>query len=676
MPAAVLSVLKQLTGANHTAVDRAIAAALPTADPDEARHLARALLDRKRPPGLLGLVLFFHLLPEDTQHQIIDHAPHLDRALREAAATPSTKASGPSKTNSTAPATAGKPPQGPANALTIIQAANAPAMAYLVIETLRRNADDLRDQATACLTTLLQHAQTTPTPGPPPHTSPRHAALLFAAVDHALGQSAREPHPALLDAWARLIPRPMPHTQAALRDPHADLALELRARLIAGHPQHWLQALLPALLHPALTHAGIDGLQVAAQQRHLPTALQRGHFLTLQSVRKALGHTQEPTRLLPPDTPEARDTNVQPQASDRWLPAYLEALPLPHEDRDARLTDLATHPDPAVRLAALRRLIPQLAPPQLDQPAPSELRDAIVRFTEDPLPAIARTAVHALLHDHRRNPTAAPAADPHAPNPYAELLARLVNSPHPDIAQRASNALGPIAFDRLWSNWPRLTLRQRLAAGRALLRAHPDPYRPLAQHLASPRKPQRLRALNIIATLGQADLFEPALLRLADHPDASVAASAIRALGSATSSAAQQRLLTALDHADPRVRANAIEALALADPAHRDAPPTDTLTRIATHDDNRPRANAIAALARLGITEHTQLLDGMLRDPRAAHRLSALWLIDHLDRLDLATTAAEAAVSDPDPTVRLKAKQITDRLIERLHPEEKLEVGI
>ncbi|MEM6553622.1 MAG: HEAT repeat domain-containing protein [Planctomycetota bacterium] len=668
MPAAVLSILKQLTDANHSAVDRALAAALPTADPDEARHLARTLLDRKRPPGLLGLVLFFHLLPEDTQHHIIDHAPHLDRALREAASPPPTPSS--AKTNTKANPVNTQSTHGPANALAIIQAANAPAMAYLVIELIRRGNDDLTTQATACLTSLLQHAQITPNSGPPPHTPPRHTALLLAAVDHALGQSARQPHPSLLDAWARLLPRPMPHTEAALQQPHTDLALELRARLIAGQHPHWLQALLPALRYPALTDAGIDGLQVAAQQHHLNLALQRGHFLSLRPVQYALTKTAEPTRLLPPDTPDTPDTHPNPannhNPAERWLPAYLDTLPLPTDERAARLTDLATHDDPAVRLAALRRLIAHLAPPQLDQPEPAELRDAIARFANDPLPAIARTAVHTLLHDHRRRNTANASSES-----YAELLARLINSPHPDIARRASEALGPIAFDRLWSNWPRLNLRQRLAAGRALLRAHPDPYRPLTKHLASPRKPQRLRALHIIATLGQAELFEPALLKLADHPDATLAASAVKALGSATSPQAHQHLLDALDHKDPRVRANAIEALAQTDANHADYPtPTDTLTRIATHDDNRPRANAIAALARLGHDHHQSLLADMLRDPRAPHRLSGLWLIEHLNRLDLATTAAEAAVSDPDPAVRLKARQITQRVIEKLQPEQ------
>ncbi|MEM6394200.1 MAG: HEAT repeat domain-containing protein [Planctomycetota bacterium] len=656
MPAAVLAVLKQLTGANHSAVDRAIAAALPTADPDEARYLARTLLDRKRPPGLLGLVLFFHLLPEDTQHHIIDRAPLLDRALREAASpTP--------PTNTNKPKAALLAPQsthGPANALRIIQAANAPAMAYLVIELIRRGDQDLTTQATACLTSLLQHAQTSPNPRPTPHTPARHTTLLLNAVDHALGQSARQPHPALLDAWARLLPRPMPHTEAALQTLHTDLALELRARLIAGQHPHWLHALLPALRHPALTDAGIDGLQVAAQQpHHLHQALQRGHFLSLRPVRHALAKTAEPTRLLPPDI--ADDSTSTPHPAERWLPAYLDVLPLPTDERAARLTDLATHEDPAVRLAALRRLIAHLTPPQLDQPEPAELRDAIARFANDPLPAIARTAVHTLLHDHRRRGT----ANANSEN-YAELLARLVNSPHPDIARRASEALGPIAFDRLWSNWPRLNLRQRLAAGRALLRAHPDPYRPLTQHLASTRKPQRLRALHIIATLGQADLFEPALLKLADHPDATLAASAIKALGSATSPQAHQHLLSALDHKDPRVRANAIESIAQSD---LNTTPTDTLTRIATHDHNRPRANAIAALARLGHDDHQSLLTDMLRDARSPHRLSGLWLIEHLGRLDLATVAAEAAVSDPDPAVRLKARQITLRVIETLQPE-------
>ena len=242
------------------------------------------------------------------------------------------------------------------------------------------------------------------------------------------------------------------------------------------------------------------------------------------------------------------------------------------------------------------------------------------------------------------------------------ILADLVNSRHPTIRQVAARRLAPMGFAKLWDAWPKLSIDRRIAAGRALIKIDPDLHRHLATKLASRDPVNRLRALGIIATLNQGSYFEEALLDLCASHDTRIVASAIKALGGCTSDPAREVLALALDHDDPRIRANAVEAMSQTDAADH----ADRLMQMSAEDAQRPRANAIKALLEMRAQQALPALTRMLHDPRADHRVSALWLIDEMGLMQLAKQVAELSITDGDNRVKQRAGQVIQHLIHEL----------
>jgi len=85
-------VFRRLRKLDDPAVDRAMAAALPSADHESARLITFMLLERAEPDGLLALVMGFDKLPPEAQAAVIKHAAALDRATGRAWSTACTSA--------------------------------------------------------------------------------------------------------------------------------------------------------------------------------------------------------------------------------------------------------------------------------------------------------------------------------------------------------------------------------------------------------------------------------------------------------------------------------------------------------------------------------------------------------------------------------------------------------
>src|SRR5439155_27262936 len=95
--------------------------------------------------------------------------------------------------------------------------------------------------------------------------------------------------------------------------------------------------------------------------------------------------------------------------------------------------------------------------------------------------------------------------------------------------------------------------------------------------------------------------------------------------------------------ADPRVRANAIDVLE----AHPRSELLPVLMQRARAPNNRERANAIKALHRMRVAPAGQHLIVMLRDARAAHRISALWALRQMGWWKLLNEVGRLAKEDP-----------------------------
>jgi len=602
-------------------IDQAIAQAMPTADPGSLSMMAKVLLDRKQGQGPVALIEQYHRLPKDLQERILQHAPEFTRALRMAIGNKQT--------------------QGPANTVHIIRRSMSTRQAYLIAEQLRKGHDDLKDESARCLLEMAQRTtvcQTTDTVAQPV-VDPIEAGFIESAVREAI---RFHPQHNRKDVLLAMFSLPLPAVASLLRtlkEVGSSLVQEAGVALTKSDTQAVRRSLLIALPVDGLGPYVLDGLRVGVETGTLRQALTRWHLLKLRRYRLPLARIKNPEGYCPDPGSYKR---VKDQAGP-GLATWFTALPLDRPSKIRQLGALRDADDPSTRLQALRSLLDlaQTAPP--DAPVHS----AIAGYCTDQIQPIARVALAHMIHcDY-------PAT--------VKVLAQLINSPHEEVQRIAGRRLAPVAFSRLWDNWPKLDHAQRIGAGRALIKIDPKFHTTLADQLTMTDKPTKLRALSIVEKLNQGMLVQDRLLRLSADSDPYIVSAAIKALGSAEPDVASAVVESALDHEDKRVRANAVEALAQLDVArHAD--------RIAgmTHENqtNRARANAIHVLMQTRTSNALSALSAMLSDPRPKHRASALWVVESLGIAEVAREVAEMSISETDPQIKLKAGCVISEIID------------
>lgn len=283
-------------------------------------------------------------------------------------------------------------------------------------------------------------------------------------------------------------------------------------------------------------------------------------------------------------------------------------------------------PSPRVRFAGARAAAALPANPALDE--------LMLEQALDQDESVARCAIHALT-------------SPQSPARRAALMPsidRLTRSPHASVRASAVRAQIHDPFT------------SPIAARRMLDRA-PDTLRDaLHDRLADPS--HAVGALSLIRRLGIAPWFREQLLELLVQSDPRTTASSALLLARATSSAdaqAARALAALLAHDDDRVRANAVEALGEL------CPDRVGLHAFTSDDTPRVRGNAVRhAVHHLGFTEP---LVTMLRDSRMPHRRSALWVVWRTRPESAASSIAQLAANEPDPTLRAKARETARRLL-------------
>lgn len=606
-------------------VDRAMAAALPTADHLSKQLMGLLLLQRKQPQSLTALILEYHQLPADLQQNLIRHAADLFRPIREAAGMPHT--------------------QGPANAVTLIKQARQSRLAYLVAAQLRHGEPALQKQAAACLLELTQYAATDHRQNVLPQIDAHSTTFLLLAIEDALASYGAHHCPGVIEAAAWLWPRTMPNAMKLLADANHPASRATAELLHRADRPAVRRLLLRTLSIECLTRAAYAGLRSCAEHQQLGQVIAQHPMLLLPSVRNPISRLKNPQTLCPSE----QATRAMLPHEQRGLAPWLAALTMEPAERIETLASLRTLEDSAARLFALRGLLDVTTELTQHAATPAPLLraadDAVAGYANDTEPAIARVALRQLIRRHYTD--------------LPRILAQLVNSPDEQLRNLANRRFASIGFARLWDAWPKLEHTRRRAAGAALLKLDPNFHCMLSDKLAADDRTSRVRAISIISTLNQASYFEQALAHLAETLDEVVASAAVKAMGAADSELAKQSLKKALDHADARVRANAVEAIA----QHQSAEHVRTLVQMAEHDDNRPRANAIAALMQMKMDQALPALSRMLHDPNAAHRKSALWLVESLGLLDATRLVAEMSISDNDHDVRSKADRVVNELI-------------
>ncbi|HEX7010155.1 MAG TPA: hypothetical protein VF184_09240, partial [Phycisphaeraceae bacterium] len=241
----IYNIYRRIRGISDPAVDRSMAAALPTADARAVRLLALLLLQRRDPDGLTGLVLNYHHLPQDIQHTIAGHTSDLFRALRQAASRRDT--------------------QGPANAVQIIRRSLDTRLAYLVAQQLRQPWAPLQELASQCLLEMAQRCATDPESQAAPAADADSAAYLQDALADSLQAFGRfHQQQEVLLAAARMLPRPWAELMALLADPRHPTTAAWRRMLQEAQEPAFRRAIPLMLPVAGLAEACLAALEQCA----------------------------------------------------------------------------------------------------------------------------------------------------------------------------------------------------------------------------------------------------------------------------------------------------------------------------------------------------------------------------------------------------------------------------
>ncbi len=617
--------LSQLLTRRDPTVDVALAAALPTAELPAADRMARALLERGTPDGRRQVIRQLHRLSEPQRREVAGRSGQLEHAIRKAAGD-----------------------GGPAadNALWLVEQAGLAGLADVVVQLLRHDDAAVADRAADVLQGLADTA-IAPEKGVRPlfqgsggvgsasgparqpgvqgesdaagEREAKATLLLQQAVEKAVVQFDRHPHPRLLPAALTLARRGLPLAAKALRGGSGAAVVAMRAA-VEGWDERVAGAAGWLLARPAVAAETLGLVRRAVQSGRLEAVLADRHLLRVPAVRVVLRRVGEPGHCA------GSASAVVSWPADRqvaWV-HWLGMLPLDDASRVERLSVLARSGAPAGRLAAVRALCKQRELLKQEGADGEAVRGVLRKSAEDPDPVVARLALRALLlYD--------------GPN-LATTLARLAGSGGPAVRALAQRRLAPIGFARLWGGWSTMGPDKRVAVGQALLKIDSRMHEKLAARLMMPDRRARVQAVAMADRLGLAGRLTEPLAQLTRQGDSVVASAAVRALAGVAveGSAGLDAVWACVEHEDPRVRSNTLEALAerpAADPGdvhggaarHDERRLNELIVRWVRREHHRPRAAALRALwardAAAGLTQARV----MLGDGRPEHRRAALW---------------------------------------------------
>ncbi|TWT35773.1 HEAT repeat protein [Posidoniimonas corsicana] len=143
-----------------------------------------------------------------------------------------------------------------------------------------------------------------------------------------------------------------------------------------------------------------------------------------------------------------------------------------------------------------------------------------------------------------------------------EKLIALLDHDHEEVQQAAQGCLTDVNYESFRAVYDHLEEPARRTHGRLVGKADPNCAAAVKSDLLAASPTQRLRTLEIAATLGIADRLADVLTDQLADPDAAVRAAAARALAGASEPAAREALQSALEDANSTVREAAAKSLA------------------------------------------------------------------------------------------------------------------
>lgn len=607
--------------------DDALLATLPGADPVTAGAVIGTLLARRRPAGLKGLIAHYHLLDEGTRSSLIADVDELFRTLRESFAA--------------------RVEQTRLNVVQVIAAGRACRAAYLLDTALHDRSPAVRVAAAEALCGLADELLSAPPPALEPRVvhdvdelrtcSAQIASWIedrrqvVGALESGIACFNVHLHPRVMEASMWLVDDMGPRFWALISDSGSRTNRAAGTALQSAGTPRMVAFCLSAIAHSGLRQYVSKLLAACHDEAFWSEFFTACWRIAQPRIARGLSIVRDMSCL--------RDHAVQllelPPETLAHAPRVISCCGIPLENRIEVLRQLDARGDLQTRRATVVELA-DIA----DERAVAALR----RIEKDPEPAVAELALLALA---RR-----------LPNEYtpASVLARLRGD-----SEKAATTVprsAPATFEVFWAGWDTMSGQERLARGRQLLTPGSSGMNMLGHHLNGRDPGARVRALRIVSELGLAGQFSEQIYRLCHDAHADVRSAAMISLGALEGPTTRLILRQGLADPDARVQANAIEAVEAAG----DSASLQELVPKLGSSGNRIRANAVKALLKTGAREAAETLLLMLQDPARSHRISALWLVEHLGLVTLMARVLAMSASDEDPAVRLRAAQLAVRL--------------
>jgi HEAT repeat protein len=644
--------LSLLLTADNEAADDVLVEALRIGDEHEQMLALEALIGRKTPHGLAGVLNGFAALAPHVQAKVVANARTFYFALGDAGR--------------------GENKAGRLAAMNVIAAAHQGKLSYVLLENLRDSDEDLSTAATRALLDMARWVSTRC------RTMHRYAAddrkLVGDPSNNSDSTVISTPAMAgdLATAFAEVMAQ-RPEIESAVaraldwaRTKHVPDLLRA-ALLLCDHPQSATLAILKSSKHggqasmvrklqqpPAADH--VEAFLLGASHGHLRTnfatafaqihdpdvldaILHHTHWLRDAQLRNCLSHV---TRGVWWDEASlAADLEKRSPSDASRIASWLVVSGLSDPMLTARLQQILKHvqADPEARLHVLRQ-------------AASRPRDAscdlLKAMLDDGDESLQRLAARELTR--RRPPD------------FENTLLRLMTRSQGSVRRVIGRAIGQVGFEHFWNRFERMEKGARKHAGRAMLKLLPDSTVRLGRLLSGGTNEQRLRALSVVQELEMAADFREQLTAMVGHPNPRVRSKAVSLLVDVPAEATNAILEKVLADTDGRVRATAIEVLE----AKRSTEFVPMLVERARSQHGRERANAIKALHRLKIGTAADQLQAMLADPRDEHRISALWTLRHIGMWHLLHDVGRIAQSDGSLKVRRYAATLLKNVVESL----------
>ena len=632
-------ILKKLIASPNLAAERAIEAALVEATPSEQVALADVLLERNRRSGWVTLIRAFHKLDETIREKVLARPRDLFGPLAETI----------------------QDSEGPVreNVIAIVQRCTDVRLVYLLAEAMMDARAEVRTLAGNSLLEAVRQHWRGQGVGREGGVSVEGQALADAesaqqlsdAIDVALRNY--KTHRQQTVVLAALIHERQQTSELweLFEDPYDDRTRTATIILRAPGEVSLARAVYLGL-GTSLKPAAMAGL-ASVENAEVAEALASESFRLVDPVLREAAQGINHLKLLPAvrkNPPWNRSnwaawlrliemTGLQPAERLAWLTKLLEAAPAGPESCGWRISVSRAIAETGLADAAL--------------PLSALVRDADER--------VARFAARQLLNrrrpEWRERGAAALQTSPHISVRRLAVMARTAHDPERAAGKGSAVPSVMRGFDKAWNDYQRMppavqhNTARTVAADPALAEQLKEKLQGSVQDVA--------QALKMIAALPSLTPFRNQIIGLCGHGDPRIAAHAVKLAGRLEDPRLKELLEAAARHSDGRVRSNAIESMESLHIADK----SQQVLALLNSRHNRERANAIKAIGQFNFATARECLARMLAGGNPLHRMSALWVVEQLQLMEVMRQVSSLSRRDPNLRVRKRAAEMMEMLM-------------